>query len=615
MSGFDGGTPLLAGRTNIYSQAVRWGAVLAFLLMPALAGAAALDNRLARHPSPYLALHGSDPVAWQEWNADTVARAQRENKLLFVSVGYFACHWCHVMQRESFKHTQIAALLNRDFIPVKVDRELNSGLDDALQDFSARLNGVAGWPLNAFVTPEGYPAFVMLYAPPDDFGKLLKHLSGRWKADAAGIRGLARQAAPAPAQQPVVAPMTAERSARAWSQFVDSALQEADTLRGGFGQVNKFPMAPQLHALLERQAQQPEPKLAEFLRMTLDAMAARGMRDHLGGGFFRYTVDPEWDTPHFEKMLYDNAHLAMLYLRAASVLRQPRYREVARSTLDFMQTELLDSSGGLYSSTSAVDDAGREGATYLWEPDELKRRLSPEAFAAAQRVWRLDAARPFDDGYLPAEYRTPTAAERRLLAEAARVLRPLRLARSLPKDDKLNAGLNGLALSAFSQAIALDPAYRARADRLQHFLLTQLARDGRLMKAVARGKTLPDAELEDYAYVVQGLLDHADATGNAQSRERARQLARTAWTLFWSEKGWKHEARPLLATLQPVPALADGALYSPSDVLVLASLRLQDPVLQRQARAVAAWRLPAMERDVFVFPTRLRVLTQAQSGR
>jgi uncharacterized protein YyaL (SSP411 family) len=589
----------------------RFATLLLICLLPAVAGAAVLTNRLANHPSPYLALHGHDPVAWQEWNAATVARAKRENKLLFVSVGYFACHWCHVMQRESYQNPQVAALLNRDFIPVKVDRELNSGLDDALQQFSGRLNGVAGWPLNAFVTPEGYPAFAVLYAPPQELRALLTQLGGRWAADSAGIRRLARQAAPPPVPRPTAAPLTAARSAQAWQQFVAGAWQEADTLHGGFGQVSKFPMAPQLHALLERQAQQPDARLADFLRLTFDQMAARGLRDHVGGGFFRYTTDPGWETPHFEKMLYDNAHLAVLYLRAATVLQQPRYREVARGTLDFMRDELQDASGGLYSSTSAVDAAGREGATYLWEPDELKQHLSPAAYSAAQRVWRLDAARSFGAGYLPAEYRTPTADERPLLDEAARVLYPLRRTRSLPKDIKQNAGLNGLALSAFSQALQLDPAYRRQADRIQHFLLTRLVRDGRLMKAMARGQVLPHGELEDYAYVVQGLLDHADATGNSQSRVQAQKLAQRAWQLFWSERGWQFEVRPLLATLQAEPALADGALYSPSDVLILASLRLQDAGLQRLARKAAGWRLPTMEQDAYAYPTRVRVLTRA----
>ncbi|HEY9098854.1 MAG TPA: DUF255 domain-containing protein [Thiobacillus sp.] len=598
----------------------KWGGLAGLLfwlcLIPIAGWAAAPVNRLANHPSPYLALHGQDPVAWQEWNTDTIARAKRENKLLFVSVGYFACHWCHVMQRESYKNPKIAAILNRDFIPVKVDRELNSGLDDALQNFSARLIGASGWPLNAFVTPEGYPAYVLLYAPPEDFRKLLTQLSGRWTTDKASIRRLAVRAMPPAAKMPATQPLTGARVVRAWQQFVSSIWQEADTMHGGFGQVNKFPMAPQLHALLDWQAQQPDAKLGEFLRLTLDQMATRGMRDHIGGGFFRYTVDPGWETPHFEKMLYDNAHLATLYMRAATVLKQPKYRDIARSTLDFMQDEMLDPAGGFYSSTSAVDEAGREGATYLWEPEDLRKRLSPEVFAAAKRVWRLDAPRSFDEGYLPAELNPPSVDERRLLADAARVLRPVRRARSLPKDDKLNAGLNGLALSAFSQASALDKSYRQRADRLQAFLLTKLSKNDRLMKSMARGKVLPGAELEDYAYVVQGLLDHADATGNEQSRVRARQFALSAWKLFWSEQGWKHEAHPLLATLRPEPALADGALYSPSDILILASQRLQDPVLTQKALVATRWRLPGMEQDPYTYPTRVRLLssTRPDSG-
>ena len=598
MSGFERGTARFT--------------LLLFLLLPVSTGAAPLVNQLADHPSPYLALHGHDPVAWQEWNAATIARARRENKLLFVSVGYFACHWCHVMQRESYRNPQIAALLNRDFIPVKVDRELNTGLDDALQTFSARLQGAAGWPLNAFVTPEGYPAFVVLYVPPDGLRTLLTQLSARWTSGQADIRRLAVLAAPPRGARPADAPLTAARSAKAWERFMAGVWQEADTLHGGFGQVSKFPMAPQLSALLDRQARHPDARLADFLRLTFDQMAARGMRDHIGGGFFRYTVDPGWDTPHFEKMLYDNAHLAMLYQRAATLLDRPRYREIARGTLGFMRDELGDANGGFYSSTSAVDAAGREGATYLWEPDELQRRLPPAVYAAVRRVWRLDVPRSLEAGYLPAEYVPPTADERPLLAEAARILYPLRRGRSLPKDDKLNAGLNGLALSAFSQAIRLDPAYRRDADRLQRFLLTRLARGGLLTKAMAHGRTLPDAELEDYAYVVQGLLDHADATGNEQSRERARRFAHVAWQLFWNAQGWKREAHPLLATLQPEPALDDGALYSPSDVLILASLRSQDPALNQLARQAARWRLPAMEHDPYAYPTRVRLLTQIQ---
>ena len=578
------------------------------LALSAWAQSQPLANRLADHPSPYLALHGSDPVAWQEWNAETVARARRENKLLYVSVGYFACHWCHVMQRESYKNPEIAALLNRYFIPVKVDRELNNGLDDALQGFSERLNRIAGWPLNAFVSPEGYPAFVMLYAPPDEFRVVLQRLAQRWQADSDGIRRLARQAAPSPSLRPRSAPVTAARTARGIQDFLASVWQEADMLHGGFGQVSKFPMAPQLALLLELAARKPDSKLNEFLRLTLDQMAARALHDHVGGGFFRYTTDPAWETPHFEKMLYDNAQLAMLYLQAAETLRQPRYRSTAMGALDFMRNELQDAAGGLYSSTSAVDEKGREGAAYLWEPAELESLLSPEIMTAARRVWQLDGPRPFQYGYLPVEYLMSTEREQSLLDQAYADLKTARKARSLPKDRKMNAGLNGLALSAFSQGQHLAPEYRKSADRIRDFLVKYLIRGDRLMKSLAKGQVLAGTELEDYAYVVQGLLDYADATNDANSRVLALKLSHTAWALFWSEAGWKREAKPLLATLKPEPALADGALASPSDVLILASLRLKDKQLTRQARQAAAWVIPGLTRDPYSFPTRMRVL-------
>ncbi len=577
-------------------------------LLPAGAGAQSLANRLAGHPSPYLALHGDDPVAWQEWNQATIERARRENKLLFVSIGYFACHWCHVMQRESYRQQGIAVQLNRDFIPVKVDRELHGGLDEALQAFSSRLIGIAGWPLNAFVTPEGYPVFVVLYTPPQAFSGVLAQIAARWTNEPDTIRTLARQAAPASAAAPQSVPLTPARSEQAWRLLLDAAWREADSLHGGFGAVAKFPMVPQLRALLERQATQPDARLDEFLRHTLDQMAARGLRDHVGGGFFRYTIDPGWDTPHFEKMLSDNAQLAMLYLQAAQVLREPRYRAIARGTLDFMLRDLTGPDGGFYSSTSAVDGKGREGAYYLWEPQALQRRLSPAAYAAARRVWQLDRPRTFEYGYLPAEYATPTPAERQLLAKAMATLGKDRQARRLPRDVKQNAGVNGLALSAFSQAMQLDPAYRRAADRLQHFLLTRLQRDRRLLKSMAAGKPIEGAELEDYAFVVQGLLDHADAAGNASSRTAATRLARVAWEGFRTASGWRHESASLLATVVPAPGQPDGAQYSPADSLILASLRLPDPELKRWARAAAVWHVPDIAHDPLFWSTRVRVL-------
>jgi len=577
--------------------------LLAFGL--AQAEPAKLQNRLANHPSPYLALHGSDPVAWQEWNAETVARAKRENKLLFVSIGYFACHWCHVMQRESYKNSEIAALLNRDFIPVKVDRELNTGLDDALQDFSAKLLKVSGWPLNAFVTPEGYPAYAVLYVPQAEFQTVLTRLSDRWKTDSAGIRKLAEEAIPAGRQNIRRVAVSADLRARWERGFLKQVETEKDELRGGFGEVSKFPMAPQLSLALELQAAGADAKLEAFLRLTLDQMAARGLSDHVNGGFFRYTTDPGWETPHFEKMLYDNAQLAQIYLRAAQRLNEPRYRAAAFGAIDFMLNTLAAPDGGFYASTSAVDEQGREGAYYLWRADEIKQRLSASEFAAVRRVWRLDATAPFDLGHLPAEWAAPTRAERPLLQSAAGKLRQARKNHPLPIDDKRNAGLNGLALSALSAAMRAEPGYGKAAAKAYGFISGQMMGAGGLYKSMAKGKKLAGAELEDYAYVAQGLLDYADAAGNEQARREALALAREAWRLFSGEQGWRREQQPLLATVQPEPVLADGPAASPSAVLIMASLRLGDAALQGRAREAMQWYSPAMGRDPFSYPSQI----------
>ncbi len=565
---------------------------------------AATGNRLAGHPSPYLALHGTDPVAWQEWNAETIARAKRENKLLFVSVGYFACHWCHVMQRESYKNSEIAALLNRDFIPVKVDRELNTGLDDALQTFSERLLRIAGWPLNAFVTPEGYPVYVILYAPPEEFRGVLEKLSDRWQADRAGIERLARQAVTEPAA-PQLQKLDRNAVLQWQEKFLKLARAEGDEFRGGFGQVSKFPLSPQLALLLDQTARAPDGELAAFPKLTLDQMSAKGLRDHVGGGFFRYTVDPGWETPHFEKMLYDNAQLAVIYFRAADIFKSSRYRETAFGTLDFMIDALKDRDGGFYASTSAVDSQGREGTLYLWERDALMKHLSAEEYAVARRVWRLDAVRPFDFGYLPAEWVTPNQAERAVLAGALKKMKKLRPGRSLPRDDKRNAGLNGLALSAFSAGMKEDSKYAGHAASLARFISARLVRNDGLFKAVARGKQIEGAELEDYAYVVTGLLDYAEAAKNPSARALASRLTHRAWKQFFSGKGWRREESPLLKTIQPEAILPDGATPSPSAMLIAASLRLGDDELAARARQALSWHSADMARDPFVFATQI----------
>lgn len=577
-----------------------------FLLPPVVAGAP-LANQLKNHPSPYLAMHAADPVAWQDWSDTAVERARREGKPLFISVGYFSCHWCHVMQRESYKNPDIAAFLNRHFIPVKVDRELEAALDARLIEFAERTRGQGGWPLNVFVTPEGYPMYAALYLPPAEFKSVLERLQGLWAKDRAGLERLARdeaKRAAAPAEAPA-----------ATGSFVEQALAQADPIHGGFGEQSKFPSAPQLEALLTHVAAKPEPRLKEFLKLTFDHMADLGLYDHVGGGFFRYTVDPSWKTPHFEKMLYDNALLARAYLHAAQVLREPRYAQVARATLDFMARELRVSDGALIASLSAVDDKDVEGGYYLWSADELTALLSEQQIKVVRLVFGMQDAAPFEAGYLPlrsipmAEVAKRSgmniAAVETVLLQALEKLHQARGKRALPRDTKLLAGWNGLALTAFAEAARVtgETKYRDVAAGIHAYLMRTLW-DGKVLKrAVDKGRAVGAVALEDYAYVTQGMLEWARLTGSTADYTQAASVARVAWQKFYTARGWRADERSLIQTGEAEAALVDGPLPSPSAVLIETTLALTEKTgeaaLAKQARTARDRARTAVQRDRF----------------
>ncbi len=589
--------------------------VILSLLPPTLA-AAPLSNQLKNHPSPYLAMHAADPVAWQDWNAAAVERARREGKLLYISVGYFSCHWCHVMQRESYKNQDIAHLLNRHFVPVKVDRELEPALDARLIEFAERTRGASGWPLNVFVTPEGHPVYAALYLPPAEFKQVLERLQGLWDSDRASLERLAREEA-ARGLTPPPAPAKA-------SSLIEEALAQADFIHGGFGEQSKFPMAPQLQALLAQQAAKPNVRLKEFLTLTLDNMAVLGLYDHLGGGFFRYTVDPSWKTPHFEKMLYDNALLARVYLHAAKVLRQPRYGAVARATLDFMARDMHGTNGALIASLSAVDDKNVEGGYYLWSSEALAAALTGREAQVYQLVYGMQDAAPFEEGYLPLRVLTAAEAAKRLgmdatevealLTQAADKLRTARAKCGLPRDTKLLAGWNGLALTAFAEAARMtgEPRYREMANGIQKYLVNTLW-DGEVLKrAVDKGRAVGAVALEDYAYVAQGLLEWARLTNEARDYETARVVATAAWRQFYSERGWRLSGVTLIQAGADEAAIADGPLPSPSAVLIETSLEISDKTgdaaLKKMSLAALEKGRSAVRQDAFWHASHARLL-------
>jgi uncharacterized protein YyaL (SSP411 family) len=590
------------------------GALLLLLTLAPVAGATPLANELRAHPSPYLAMHADDPVRWQTWTRAVLERARREGKLVYLSSGYFTCHWCHVMQRESYRNEEIARYINRHFIPVKIDRELEPALDARLIAFAEKTLGRAGWPLNVFLTPEGHPLYALLYEPPAEFLAGVKRLHALWEKEAAELRRLAAREAQ-PAAGPGKPEVNSERARRYAGAVAGGALEMADMLQGGFGETSKFPSVPQLDFLLMTLAAGASPRaqeLQEFMTVTLDHMAQGGLYDHLGGGFFRYTVDPGWKTPHFEKMLYDNALLARLYLRAAHVLKRDSYGQVARETLAFMARELRDKNGAMIAALSAVDDKDVEGGYYLWSERELAALLTDEELSVWRLAFGMTDAPPFGAGHLPYRARNDAEVAKALSLEPAVVQARLdsargkflaaRQQRTVPRDTKLLAGWNGLALAAFAEAaraLAHAPApsgekragagtdYAAVARGLRDYLVNRLWDGRRLKRAVAGGAAVGAVALEDYAYVALGLLEWARFTGEEADYRVARAVAAAAWQALHGPRGWRLAEQDLLGTDERADVVADGPMPSPVAVLAQATLALAahfgDESLRRRA--------------------------------
>jgi uncharacterized protein YyaL (SSP411 family) len=598
-----------------------------FALLPTLPASAQLSNRLLDHPSPYLAMHGHDPVHWQTWGEEAFAAARREHKLLFVSDGYFSCHWCHVMQRESYRDPEIAKLLNQHFIPVKVDRELNPALDAYLVDFLENTQGYSGWPLNVFITPDGHPLVGLVYLPPGDFRALLVKVSTLWEQDRQALARDAARAARelAARQRPARAHTPDAHDIRGYQRSLMNQLwQLADEMQGGFGEQSKFPMVPQMRTLLRLYAGNRDARLGHFLRLTLDQMASQGLHDQIGGGFFRYTVDPGWQVPHFEKMLYDNAQLAGLYLQAAEVFHHPAYRRIGLDTLDFMLREMHHPEGGFISSLSALDAQNIEGGYYLWRTEQLKQILAPEEYTAASHYWKLQGTPPLDGGYhaVQAESLEELAKAlghkpsqvKKTLASARQKLFHARQQRRLPRDDKRLAAWNGLALSALSRAVRIsdEPRYRHAAEETAAYLLTRLWDGQTLMRARSARGSLGQAGIQDYALVAQGLSDWYEI--NRQKKKQAiHAMLAQAWRRYY-DRGWSRSEESFLQYANRDSVLADDVLPSPSATLIGLSLQAGDKALNRKAREALALSHTVLQSEPFWYVGYLDAL-QGEEGK
>jgi uncharacterized protein YyaL (SSP411 family) len=497
------------------------------------------ENRLARETSPYLLQHAHNPVDWYPWGDEAFARARAEDKPVLLSVGYSACHWCHVMERESFENPQIAAVMNADFVNVKVDREERPDVDHIYMQAVQSLTGRGGWPMTVFLTPDGTPFYGGTYFPPEDrhglpgFPRLLASLTDAWRSRRAEVVQSGREIAESLGQT--------DRLRRAATLLGEEVLFSAfggissqfDEEWGGLGGAPKFPQPMIWEFVLRFFKRSGNPYAQRMVHTTLTRMARGGMYDQLGGGFARYSVDAQWMIPHFEKMLYDNAQLASLYLHAWLALGDPECRRVCEETLDYLLRDMADPAGGFYSAEDA-DSEGHEGKFYVWTAEEIRAVLGADADRALA-YWGVDRGSNFEGKsnlFLADEPDPESIAplRRQLFAARARRVRPGR-------DDKVLAAWNGLACRAFAEAgRALGRAdYVAAAVRNAEFLLGAMRRDGRLLRSWKNGEARLRGYLEDYAMVAAALLEVYEATFERRWLDAARALADDMLGLFWDE--------------------------------------------------------------------------------
>lgn len=492
-------------------------------------------NKLINETSPYLLQHAHNPVNWYPWGAEALDKSKRENKPIFLSIGYSACHWCHVMEREDFENEEVAKLLNDNFVCIKVDREQRPDIDSQYMLAVQMMTRSGGWPLSVFLTPERKPFFGGTYFPRPEFLRLLNRVTEVYTTQPDKLRESADRVAEAMA--------SASKSERAGNVPISVLRAAANSLKGNYDSVNggfspkpKFPQAPNLAFLLSYFRKTGDKTVLQMVTNTLDHIANGGIYDQIGGGFHRYSTDSLWRVPHFEKMLYDQALLVPIYLDAYQITHKPRYKQVVQETLSFLIRELLDKDGGFYSSLDA-DSEGEEGKFYLWTPTQLEEVLGQDArlFAELYGVTAtgdlegksvLHIAKPAPANISP---RLETMRQKLLNARAKRI-RP-------HTDDKVLTSWNGLMLVAFARAyIVLDnPAYRDTAVQIAQFLTKRMMQSGQLLHNYRLGKADTTGLLEDYACTAYGLVSLYEATHEKKWLDAAQEMA-TQMTVLFEDK-------------------------------------------------------------------------------
>jgi len=596
------------------------------------------SNRLAGETSPYLLQHARNPVDWYPWGDEAFARARADNKPILLSIGYSACHWCHVMERESFEDPEIAALMNELFVSIKVDREERPDVDDVYMKAVQILIGRGGWPLTAFLTPDRNPFHGGTYFPPSDrhgmpgFPRVLRAVARAYHERPDDVARATHDIIAGVDRMDGTEAPSADLDASLPLRAADALLRHVDDVHGGIGSAPKFPHTQVFQLLLRQYVATGRADLLAAVRLTCARMAAGGMYDHVGGGFHRYSVDEQWLVPHFEKMLYDNAQLPRLYLDAYQVTGDAGFRHVVEDTLDYVCRDMRADGGGFYSATDA-DSEGEEGKYFVWTPAEVAAVVPPDDAELICRYWDITAEGNFEghsiahptgsiDELAAAFGRRPDEV-RDVIARARTALRAARDKRVPPlRDEKILTSWNALMISALADGgrVLGEPRYLDAAVGAADFIWSSLRRESRLLHVWACGIAKQSAFLDDHAFLAAACLDLYEATADRCHLERAERVVDLMETYFYDAQrgGYFFAPSDGEALITRSKSGADGALPSGNGVAALVHLRLHaitgGDVYRTRAEELLRAYHPTASEQPFAYATYFEALERHARG-
>ena len=581
------------------------------------------SNRLINETSPYLLQHADNPVDWYPWGPEAFEKAKKEDKPIFLSIGYSTCHWCHVMEHESFENERTAKIMNEHFISIKVDREQRPDIDAIYMNAVQIMTGSGGWPLSVFLTHDGKPFYGGTYFPPTEsygrpgFGQLLLSISEMWKNDRKKLLGSADKLTDA-----MKSALASDGKEKITPLVLDKAFdifqQRFDSFNGGFGVAPKFPQPSNLSMLLVYYQRSKKLEALNMVEQTLEAMANGGIYDQLGGGFHRYATDTKWLVPHFEKMLYDQALISKAYLQAYQITKKQQYAKITQQIFDYVLTQMTDTKGGFYSAEDA-DSEGEEGIFYIWTPKQIESILDKEQaeiFKAHYGVTKygnfehnttiLHIAMPIEK--LQKKFKKDHDTILNILQDARSKLFKHRQKRIRPHlDDKVITAWNGLMISslAYGGTILQQPKYIDAAEKAADFIMNNLYKDGRLIRYYRDGQAVTPAFLDDYAFMTLALLDLYEATFDAKWLATAKELSSQMIDLFADNKHGGFfltgkDSEKLIARTKPD---YDGAVPSGNSIAALALLKMGRLTMDTSFTESAAKAIEAVSKQLQKAPT------------